>query len=121
MQGRGRRPEGAKKGMHSSRKGHCHYPPIPITTQSERQSQSGQGSRDIVEEAQRATGGGPAWAGPQKKVLGANVGQSTYIHIRPAQPNPIQAVPRSFLSTSTFPVELELVLELAPHLTESEE
>lgn len=110
-----------KKGTHSSRKSHCHCPPIPITTQSERQSQSGQGSRDIVEEAQRATGGGPAWAGPQKKVLGANVGQSTYLHIRPAQPNPIQAVPRSFLSTSTFPVELELVLELAPHLTESEE
>lgn len=68
-----------------------------------------------------ASGGGPAWArAPEKRYL-ANVGQSTYLHIRPAQPNPIQAVPRSFLSTSTFPVELELVLELAPHLTESEE
>lgn len=74
-----------------------------------------------MEEALRATRGVRPWAGPQKKVLGANVGQSTYLHIRPAQPNPIQAVPRSFLSTSTFPVELELVLELAPHLTESEE
>lgn len=76
----------------------------------------------IVEEAQRASGGGPAWVGPQKKgTWRKRRSESTYLHIRPAQPNPIQAVPRSFLSTSTFPVELELVLELAPHLTESEE
>lgn len=85
---------------------------------------TGQGQQGQLGQCGGGTQGdrrGSGLAGPQKKILGANVGQSTYIHIRPAQPNPIQAVPRSFLSTSTFPVELELVLELAPHLTESEE
>lgn len=132
MQGRGRRPEGEGKretAVAAARKGRC-----PLPTDSDHHhpvgapesKRAGQQGRDIVyvlcgggtECERRGSGLG---RGPRKKVLGANVGQSTYLHIRPAQPNPIQAVPRSFLSTSTFPVELELVLELAPHLTESEE
>lgn len=92
------------------RRGHSltvHCPPIPITTQSERQSQSGQGkgSREqwdlgtlghggggTQDRQNRATGGGPAWTGPQKKILGANVGQRvrTYTSV---QPNPIQSRP----------------------------
>lgn len=72
-QARGRDGGGEKRNYvhYSSRKARCHRPPIPpITTQSEHQSQSGQGSRDIVEEAQRATGGGPAWArAPEKRYL----------------------------------------------------
>lgn len=126
--GGGRGPEGVEKGRHRSKqKG-----PLPLPTdpdhhpvgapESKRPGHQGtMAPGTFVEEAWRASRGVRPGQGPRKKVLGANVGQSTYIHIRPAQPNPIQAVPRSFLSTSTFPVELELVLELAPHLTESEE
>lgn len=126
VQGRGRSLEdGREKGKPQQQKG-------PLPTPTDPRSPP---SRSARVKANRAAGtAGTLWRrhrgrpegvrpgqGPQKKVLGANVGQSTYLHIRPAQPNPIQAVPRSFLSTSTFPVELELVLELAPHLTESEE
>lgn len=96
MQGRGRVLEVARKGNHSSRKGHCHCPPIPITTQSERQSQSGQGSRDIVEEAQRATGGGPAWAGPQKKGTWRKR-RSEYVHTHPSSPTQSNPGRASFL------------------------
>lgn len=125
---------GGKKGNRSSSSSSSQKGPLPTA----HRFRSSPPSRSARVKASRAAGQGHSvgtlWRrhrvlgegvrpgqGPRKKVLGANVGQSTYLHIRPAQPNPIQAVPRSFLSTSTFPVELELVLELAPHLTESEE
>lgn len=128
VQGRGRGPEGGRKGNYlQQQKGS----PLSLPTDPDHHpvgapesKRTGQGQQGLLGQCGGGTEGdrrGSGLAGPQKKILGANVGQSTYIHIRPAQPNPIQAVPRSFLSTSTFPVELELVLELAPHLTESEE
>lgn len=128
VQGRGRRPEGGRERetTYSSRKGPLSLPTDPDhhPVGAPESKRTGQGQQGQLGQCGGGTQGdrrGSGLAGPQKKILGANVGQSTYIHIRPAQPNPIQAVPRSFLSTSTFPVELELVLELAPHLTESEE
>lgn len=107
----------------------AHSPPIPITTTPSRsarvkadRARASRGGGNIMGSWDLGTlglcGGGGTHddgGGPEKDTWRKRRSESTYIHIRPAQPNPIQAVPRSFLSTSTFPVELELVLELAPH------
>lgn len=138
------REEGDEKGKGSSqghgnstkkRASHCEYacPPIPdhhpVGAPESKRTGQGQhwagniGTLGLGTLWRRHTGQGDRRGSgldraPEKDTWRKRRSESTYLHIRPAQPNPIQAVPRSFLSTSTFPVELELVLELAPHLTE---